>query len=186
MKINIILLIILILSISVYADVSGIITNIEIHSKYLKVTPGSSVLAATDIIIIKQTTEPIDIVIEYKVYDQKNNTIIKFSETKGTVIRINTIKEFKIPDNSELGTYTIEVKTSYSNINNIGYAKFEVVKENYVTKFGKEQTQFLILSILVLVIFIGFIFQYQKFKNIEKLINQKNNKGSIFMQLKKR
>ena len=159
----------------VSAKLSGIIVDSEIPKEYSKVNPGKNMLTYTNIILVREEPDPVDILIEYTIFSPDNKIIDNFKETKGTVIRITTLKEFEIPNNAEYGTYRLEIKASYGEISNIANSQFEVVPKNK-SEIINEQIPF-ILMILLFAFIIIFFYQYRKFKDLESLIKSRENRN---------
>ena len=123
------ILLLVLLPISVKAE-NLLLVDAEIPESYQILAAGDSVLVETQIILVgkNQTDTLTDVVIEYVVKDKDNKIITQLSETKGGLVRIQTVKELHLPSDLSLGTYSISIRASYKEVLGETSASFKVAK----------------------------------------------------------
>ena len=144
--------------------------SLNIPSQYKAVNVGETILIQTEVILIKDFTEEekvTDVLLEYAVKDSKGNTIISFSETKGTILRLDTLKEVSMPKDSPPGIYVVEVKASYRENIGMDTELFEVQNEqSQIQPLEQSINSYLtaIIAILLMVM-ISLYYSYRRIKN---------------------
>src|SRR3989344_421139 len=85
-----------------------LLVDVEIPEGYQQLKQGDPILAETQIILVgnNRTDTIIDVLIEYMIKDKEGNLITKVSETKGGVVRIQTVKELQLPADLPMGVYS--------------------------------------------------------------------------------
>lgn len=148
-----------------------LLVNVEIPPDYQKVQTDETILVETEILLLDRfRTEAItDVLIEYKIKDQEGKVITELSETKGGLVRIETIKELH-PTLLPPGTYIVMVKASYKEVTGEAYTSFEVVDK--VVSLPDEPHLTLDLLIILLLVMISFflflLYQFWKIKKLRK------------------
>ena len=157
--------------------------NLYLESSILssneKIVAGSPILINTNIILLGEKNNKItDVVFEYFIINDKDETIYKIIETKGILLRADILKQIELPSDIEPGTYTLDVKASYNGVSKTVSNTFEVVKTRY--SLISEREQIITLSIfLIIFLFVIFSFYYQQrmLKHLEKLIDRNRFRG---------
>ncbi len=158
---------------AIQAKAQGILlVDVTIPEGYQHLIPGDSVLVETQIILVgRDQMEPvIDVLIEYTIKDKNNNIVTKLSETKGGIVRIQTIKELHLPADLLPGIYTLTAKASYKNVSAETSSSFELFK-NYAEPVLPlpTTTNNLLIAVIIAVVSLFFFSAYQ-FWRIKKLL----------------
>lgn len=168
------LLLLVLFGLVVYAEVETpkIVVDITIPENYKKVEAGSYFLVPVEILLITEEQKKLDLLIEYTIKDPNGDSLFKLSETKAAKERLTTVREFRIPEKSRLGIYTIEVKTSYINHSSTNTAMFEVVKSRTlgtkeITDLQEDVTILASSFVLAVLFFLIHVwYEYRRFKRL--------------------
>lgn len=167
---TIFLLLVLLLIVPVQAE-ELLLVDLEIPEGYQQLNQQESVLVETQIILVgrNQTDKLTDVLIEYSIKNKEDDTIIKLSETKGGVVRIQAVKELHLPAELLPGIYSVAVRASYKNVSAENSASFEVTKMLVeIEAFSQPTTRNLLLTIIVGMITL-FLFSAYQFWKIERI-----------------
>lgn len=154
--------------------------NSSILSRYKTISAGEVILVNTEIILSREETEtPVDIAIEYAIYDSKGSFLYKIKETKSLFLRMTTVKEVEIPLNAEKGSYSLVVKADYKDVTATSSDEFEIIEGPiYIPRFYT----YIIIGIILLILLIftfSLYYQYRKFKYMEKLVKKVSERDLI-------
>lgn len=151
-----------------------LLVDVEIPEGYQQLKSGDSVLVETQIILVgTNTTHPItDVLIEYIVKDKEGNIINSLSETKGGVVRIQTVKELHLPNDLPTGTYSVTTKASVAKLVGQNSASFKITKdlgeESFSTPFFSNKNLFILLLVGLLGLFFFSAYQFWKIGKLYK------------------
>ena len=191
------LLMILILAIFVFsiflvvaAKDQELLVNLRIPDEYRKAVAGGNMLTETDIVLLNEVREDkvIDLLIEFSLIDSNEKTVFKLSETKGSILRSQLLREFRLPLNLNPGLYILKVKVSYDGVFREDSELFEIVDPQALInlqdmpkeELTKElERDFIIYVIsIIFMIFVGVLYyEHKKFKQIETIIGKVNEKN---------
>ena len=153
-------------------DLSELLINVNIPKHYFHIYSGESVLVETEIILKQEenATEMHDILIEYAIKENNGAVVTKAIETKGGILRINTIKELQLPSDAKPGMYTFEVKASKGSIVGINSATFEIIEKIPESKNWEQIRDYvtLIMVIFNLMLIVAVFFWMKKVKDKKK------------------
>jgi hypothetical protein len=147
--------------------------SIEIPPDYQKVQADDSVVVQSEVLLPDslKTENITDVIIEYTVTDQEGNIITALSETKGGLLRIESIKELPLPKKIPAGTYNVMVSANCKGAIGQASASFEVVEQ-----VGEMETISGLTIQLLLILLIGmtgfFLFLVHLFWKMKKLRRQ--------------
>ncbi len=164
-----------ILVFSVFAVDPRIIVKVDIPENYEKISPGDSLIINSEVILLREDPNKIaDVVLEYFIYDEKGSLVIKLVETKGLQLRLNTLKEIKLPPDTIEGTYTLDVKASYGKITTTSSDLFEIKRATQ-----KIDNMYIIIAVILILFITALFYEYKKFKYIEKMIKKIDERDLI-------
>jgi len=142
-----------------------LLVDVEIPEGYQQLKQGDPILAETQIILVgnNRTDTIIDVLIEYMIKDKEGNLITKVSETKGGVVRIQTVKELQLPADLPMGVYSITTKASYKDIAGETSASFKITRNLGQEQFSSSffNTRNLLILLLLGIITLIFLSAYQ-------------------------
>ncbi len=166
----------LLLTTSLQAQNAEVVVNLNIPSQYRTIQQGNSLLVETELLLVREKQDSIiDILIEYTVRDPQGQVVTQFSETKGTLLRINTIKDIPIPATVAPGIYTLEVNASYNGHSSKDTVFFDIAEFKKVDlgELRKEFTVFVILFAAITLFFLTILYyEYFKFKRLERTLEK--------------
>lgn len=152
-----------------------LLVDVEIPEGYQQVKQGDSILIETQIILVgvNNTSAVTDVLIDYVVKDKDGKVITSLSETKGGVVRIQTVKEMHLPLDIPTDVYSVTVKASYKEISGQSSSSF-----NIVTSFGEEafSSSFFTTKNLLILLLLGilslFFFSAYQFWRMGKIFHK--------------
>ncbi|MDO8510923.1 MAG: hypothetical protein Q7S55_02045 [Nanoarchaeota archaeon] len=150
-----------------------LLIDLNIPEGYHHLIPGDSVFVETQIILVgRNQTDPLtDVLIEYAVKDKDNQVITKISETKGGIVRIQTVKELHLPTDISPGIFSVTVRASYKEAATETSATFEVAESHASQDFPLPQdikSLFITLLVTIISFFLFSAYQFWKIKHLYK------------------
>ena len=171
-------MVIVFLIVSILPSVLGkdkVAVDLEIPSQYKTANAGEAILIQTEVILIKDFTgeekdNVTDVLLEYTIKDSKSNIILSFSETKGTLLRLNTLKEISMPKDSPPGIYLAEVRASYRENSGMDAELFEVQKgQSQIQPLDQSVNSYLTaIIIILLMVMTTLYYSYRRIKNMKE------------------
>lgn len=152
-----------------------LLVDVEIPEGYQQLKEGDPVLVETQIILvgINKTDTIIDVLIEYIVKDKNGNIITSLSETKGGIVRIQTVKELHLPAGLPTGAYSVTIKASYKEVTGETSASFKITQNLGEQAFSSTFFTTKNLLILLLIGLMGlFFFSAYQFWKIGKFYHK--------------
>ena len=148
-----------------------LLVDVEIPEGYRQLEQFEPILVETQIILVgSNRTNITDVLIEYIVKDKEDNLIAKMSETKGGLVRIQTVKELQLPADLADGVYSITVKASYKEIAGENSASFKITKnlgeEPFSSSFSSTKNLMILLLLGVISLFIFSAYQFWRIKKL--------------------
>ena len=133
-----------------------LLVDVEIPEGYQKLKLGDPVLIETQIILVgtNSTSALADVLIEYFVKDKDGNTVTSLSETKGGVVRIQTVKELHLPNNLSTGVYSVTIRTSIGKLVSQNSASFKITNDLTEETFSN---QFYSINLLLTLLLVGLL-----------------------------
>ena len=157
--------------------VSDIILDISLPSRYENVEADETVIVESQIILLGDGQTVADVLIDYEIRDRSDALITKTTETKGGLLRIQTVKELQIPKQTHPGVYEIIVTASHGDVQKQSSVMFEVKEKEEI---GNAETRnvFILMAILLvnIIFFIILFYEMHKFKKIENLFERVSEK----------
>ncbi|MDO8511258.1 MAG: hypothetical protein Q7S55_03770 [Nanoarchaeota archaeon] len=138
---------------------------------YRHLVLGESVFVETQIILVgnNQSSPLVDVLIEYAVKDKDGQVITKISETKGGIVRIQTVKELHLPADLSPGIFSVTVRASYKEKAMETATTFEVAEQHALpVSFYTQDVNNLFIIILVAIVSL-FLFSAHQFWKIKHL-----------------
>lgn len=163
---------------------------IYIPEKYKKITGGEFLIAEMNIINLV-SDKLVDINVDYWIEDLNKNIILRNTETRSILKKLEYLAKLQLPLNIKEGEYLLCAKikgddvalacNSFEIIKNLVSAKEENVLRRYI---------YLNLTILILIIILSIIYMYylyRKIRKIEKIIqiDENNLRGGNLIKEKK-
>ena len=161
---------------------SGNLFNIDVSipTRYAEFFPNEALLTEMTITNLKRIGFS-DVYIEYYIEDANGNVISMGSETKSVEYILNYVKEIELPYNIKSGNYMFFAKLTYNDDISISGNPFKIIEKPSDVPKG-----YYIVMVLILIIFIILmLYEYIKFRKIERLIkkvNEKNLKEHILIR----
>jgi len=107
--------------------------NIEIPNDYKKINPGNELLANIKLINIGSAGR-VDVFLDYKITNSKNETILEKRETVAVETQANFVRMFDIPKSASPGQYKLIAKIVYADGKEAAAEQsFEVVRNSFYT-----------------------------------------------------
>src|SRR3989344_9517043 len=154
-----------------------LLVDVEIPGGYRHLVPGESVFVETQIILVgnNQSNPLVDVLIEYIVKNKDDQVITKITETKGGIVRIQTVKELHLPADIRPGIFSVTVRTSYKEEMTETSATFEVAEQHAlpVSFYNQEVNNLFIITLAAIVSL--FVFSAYQFGKMGKM-HQKNRR----------
>jgi len=162
------LLFLLLLITPVYGEVSNLMVDVAIPARYKEISPGEPILAYSDVILIQEDQQAHDINLDYVIKDKQQTIITSLTETKGGILRLNSVKEIPLSKELKPGSYSLEMSARYHNLTAVNSASFEIVAAP--DGYSPFQVPFFALAVFALIIFLfGAIFV--KLRHLDAAVN---------------
>lgn len=179
----IILVLILLMAMSAVSQSDNLLLiNADIHDDDGIIHQGEKIRVDSDIIINSDNHENIvDITIMYTMKDNAGKIYTTLTETKGTIMRLESSSNIIIPLTTTPGIYTLEVEAFYDDIYRKTSLQFEVVERDDKTieqlKATKNTINILTVAIAGISVFCLIVFYYEqkKFKQLESLLRKRKD-----------
>ena len=126
--------------------------KVEIPKRFQTIMPGEEIMANIKLYSLGKTGR-VDVSVEYKIKDKEGKEIISEHETIAVETQTSFVKELKIPENANFGTYMLYVKAVYDHETASSSAWFIVGKKPFFTK----ENIILIITVVIILIFILII-----------------------------
>ena len=169
------------LSFFVSAQDAEILLKVDLPERYRQIFPSESIVVESEIVILKTTNleEIVDVLIEYKITDTQDKTITKLSETKGGTLRINDVKELRLPEGASAGTYQVKVKASFNGVTAEKSESFVIVAPPQAAPAPATINLIpllIIIGVIITTFLILLYYQYLRFQKLEHKIRKISEK----------
>ena len=155
-----------------------IILKVDVPSRFEEIRPGEDIAVNIEVFLLKDQEQQkiVDIIMEYHVFNEKGELITKLIETKGILLRLDDVKEISLPGNIPPGIYTIDIRATYKGASVTNSDIFEVIKPVKPTKI---EAEYLIILVILVLFVAAMIYEYKKFKYMERMITKISERDLI-------
>lgn len=135
--------------------------KLDILPEYKKISPGKELKSQITLFSIGPP-EKVNVTINYFIKDLKGNIILEETETLSVQNQLSFLKSFKIPEDLELGIYTLSIEVLYADSFAVASEIFKIVEgikeleiERFTTIISYIIFTILIISLLITIYFVS-------------------------------
>lgn len=139
--------------------------DVKINIINKEITEKSEIIVEIELINFGETKK-VDVILDYKITDDKNEIIFSQQETAALETKLNLIKRISLPKEAKPGKYKLYIIASYGGKSAISAIEFQVIKASQKEKIFI-LVMLLLITALAILIYI-MIKQREKYISIKK------------------
>ncbi len=144
--------------------------KLDIPSEYKKIRPSDELKAQITLFSLGPP-EKVNVTINYFIKDLNGDIVLEETEILTVQNQLSFLKSFKIPEDSELGTYTLSIEVLYADSFAVSSEIFKIVEGIKELEIAKYTTiiSYIILTIFIISLLISIYFvSNSKYRTIKR------------------